>query len=360
MQVNLEKFGWDDFYEKNFSEYREKGFLPARVSKEHTHIYFLYSEIGEMTAKVAGKIRHTSDSKCDYPAIGDWVVAQPHIEKEFATIHSVLPRKSCFSRKTPGSNTQEQVIAANIDVAFIVTGLDNNFNPRRIERYLARLHNSGAQPVIVLNKKDLCANLEEKIGEIKKIAGNVPVVAACALDPEGVRPLRKFIEKGRTAALFGSSGVGKSQIINSLIGAERQVVQGVRNDSKGRHTTTNRELILLPCGGLIIDTPGIREIQVWCDIHSLNKAFDDIFQLAANCKFSDCGHQAEPGCAIKSAIENGTLDAARLNSYLKMKNEIIELEKKQSIRKKIKEKANWKKVKYESDINKCFGKKRMR
>jgi len=217
LRFNLRTLGWDDFFERNFEEFRKKNFSAARVSKEHTHIYSLYSEIGELTAEVAGKIRFTSNSKCDYPAIGDWVVIQSADEKNFALIKAVLPRKSSFSRKVPGSNTQEQVIASNIDVVFIVAGLDNNFNPRRIERYLARVHNSGAEPVVVLNKKDLCDDLNSKIAEAKKVAGNVPVIATSALDENGILPIKDFIKKGKTAALIGSSGVGKSHIINTLV-----------------------------------------------------------------------------------------------------------------------------------------------
>jgi len=345
MGIDLKSLGWNSSFEENFAEYREKGFLPARVSKEHTHIYFLYCENGELTAEVAGRIRHKSDSKCEYPAVGDWVAVNPRIEKELATIHAVLPRRSSFSRKVAGLNTQEQVIAANIDLVFIVNGLDNNFNPRRIERYLAHVHDSGAEPVIVLNKTDLCDNIKSRIAEVKKIAHKTPIVAVCALDENGILPLKKFINKGETIALLGSSGVGKSQIINTLIGWDKQAVQEVRNDSKGRHTTTNRELIVLPCGGLVIDTPGIREIQVWCDVDSLNKAFADVLELAAHCRFSDCSHEVEPGCAVRKAIEEGEIDLTRVQSYIKMKKEVLELEKKQNRRSKIIERAKWKKVK---------------
>ncbi len=348
MEINLNTLGWNSFFEENFTKYREKGFLSARISREHTHIYFLYSEKGELTAEVAGRIRHTSDSKCEYPAVGDWVAVSPGIENELATIHAVLPRKSSFSRKVAGVNTQEQVIAANIDFVFIVTGLDNNFNPRRIERYLAHVHDSGAEPVIVLNKTDLCDDVDSRIAEVKKIAHTTPVVAVCALDENGILPLKKFINKGNTVALLGSSGVGKSQIINTLIGWDKQAVQEVRNDSKGRHTTTNRELIILPCGGLIIDTPGIREIQVWCDIDGLNKAFADVVDFAAHCRFSDCSHEVEPGCAVRLAIEEEKLDSSRVQSYIKMKKEILKLEKKQNRRTKIIERAKWKKLKIQA------------
>ncbi|MCK5852458.1 GTPase RsgA, partial [bacterium] len=236
MNINLKTLGWNNFFSENFLKYREQGFLPARISREHTHIYFLYSEQGELTAEVAGRIRHTSDSKCEYPAVGDWVAVNPRPGEELATIHAVLPRKSSFSRKIAGSSIQEQVIAANIDVVFIVNGLDNNFNPRRIERYLAHVHDSGAEPVIVLNKTDLCDDVKSRIAEVTKIAHETPVIAVCALDKDGIQPLKKFILKGKTIALLGSSGVGKSQIINTLVGWDRQAVQEVRNDSKGRHT----------------------------------------------------------------------------------------------------------------------------
>jgi len=325
------------------------GLMPARVSREHTHIYFLYSEMGELTAEVAGKIRHTSDSKCEYPAVGDWVAVKPNPEEKSATIHAVLPRKSSFSRKVAGSNTQEQVIAANIDVVFIVNGLDDNFNPRRIERYLAHIHDSGAEPVVVLNKTDLCDDVKSRVLQVKKIAHESPVIAICALDEKGILPLKKFINKGETVALLGSSGVGKSQIINTLIGWEKQVVQEVRGDSKGRHTTTNRELIILPCGGLVIDTPGIREIQVWCDVNGLNKAFADIVGFASQCRFSDCSHKVEPGCAVRDAVEEGQLDSGRLKSYIKMKKEILELERKQNRRTKITERVKWKKLKNKNE-----------
>ncbi|RLD10201.1 MAG: ribosome small subunit-dependent GTPase A [Chlamydiae bacterium] len=343
--MDLTTFGWNNFFSANFSEYAKKGFLPARISREHTHIYFLYSESGELTAEVSGRIRHTSDSKCEYPAVGDWVAVNPRPGEELATIHAVLPRSSSFSRKVAGINIQEQVIAANIDLVFIVNGLDSNFNPRRIERYLAHIHDSGAEPVIVLNKTDLCDDVESRISEVKRIAHQTPVIAICALDEKGIQPLKKFVEKGKTIALLGSSGVGKSQIINTLIGWDKQTVCEVRNDSKGRHTTTNRELILLPCGGLVIDTPGIREIQVWCDVDGLNKAFADVVECSAHCRFSDCSHEVEPGCAVQKAIEEGKLDSARVQSYIKMKKEISELEKLQNRRIKITERTKWKKLK---------------
>jgi ribosome biogenesis GTPase len=197
----------------------------------------------------------------------------------------------------------------------------------------------------VLNKTDLCDDVDSRIAEVKKIAHKTPVVAVCALDESGILPLKKFISKGNTVALLGSSGVGKSQIINTLIGWDKQAVGEVRNDSKGRHTTTNRELIILPCGGLVIDTPGIREIQVWCDVDGLNKAFADVVDFAAHCRFSDCSHEVEPGCAVREAVEENKLDPARVQSYIKMKKEILELEKKQNRRTKIVERTKWKKVK---------------
>ena len=345
MDINLKTLGWNNFFSENFSEYLGKGLVPARISREHTHIYFLYSERGELTAEVAGRIRHTSDSKCEYPAVGDWVAVNLRLGEELATIHAVLPRESSFSRKVAGSNTQEQVIAANIDLVFIVNGLDNNFNPRRIERYLTHVHDSGAEPVIILNKTDLCDDVKSRIAEVKKIAHETPVIAICALDKNGIQPLKEFILKGKTIALLGSSGVGKSQIINTLSGWDKQSVHEVRSDSKGRHTTTNRELIILPCGGMIIDTPGIREIQVWCDIDGLNKAFADVVGYAAHCRFSDCSHEVEPGCAVRASIEEGTLDSARVQSYIKIKKEIHDLEKLQNRRTKITERAKWKKLK---------------
>ncbi|NIP43243.1 MAG: ribosome small subunit-dependent GTPase A [candidate division Zixibacteria bacterium] len=321
--MNLSDIGWNDYFESLFHKYREKEFVPFRVSQEHKSRYVILGEKGDFNAEISGKFRHEACGKGDFPAVGDWVAVSPRPDEGTGTIHAVLPRKSAFSRKVAGKETEEQVVAANIDTVFLVSGLDNEFNPRRIERYLTLSWECGAKPVIVLNKSDLCEDIDSKVSELESISFGVPILTISARNKTGLDDLRNSLNSGMTAAFLGSSGVGKSTIINGLLGYERQFVNEVReDDSRGRHTTTYRELILLPAGGILVDTPGMREIQLWGDESGLSQVFDDIEAFASQCKFRDCSHNGEPGCAIEKALEDGSLDKKRWSNYRKLQKEL--------------------------------------
>jgi ribosome biogenesis GTPase / thiamine phosphate phosphatase len=275
--------------------------------------------------KMSGKLRHDNKEGGDYPAVGDWVVIQASKEEEKATIQAILPRFSKFSRKVAGAETREQVLAANVDTAFLVTALNNDFNVRRVERYMAVAMESGADPVVVLNKADLLDDdvVEERKAEAGKSASNAPIFAVSALTGQGMEDLASYMPKGKTAVFLGSSGVGKSALINALLGSYAQKTDTVREgDDKGRHTTSFQKLIILPDKGMVIDTPGLRELQLWDVEGGLGGAFKDIEDIAAGCRFGDCGHESEPGCAVRAAVDKGTLDEGRLTSYLKLQQEI--------------------------------------
>jgi ribosome biogenesis GTPase len=271
-----------------------------------------------------------------------------------AIIHAVLPRKSKFSRKVAGERTEEQIVAANVDTVFIVNGLDGgrSLNMRRIERYLTLAWDSGATPVIVLNKADLCSDIDPVIQEVETIAIGTPIHAVSARERTGLDSLNTYLSEGRTVAFLGSSGVGKSALINALLGVEKQKTGEVREDDRmGRHTTTGRELILIPGGGIVIDTPGMREIQMWAGEDNLQKSFSDIELLAGECRFSDCSHNAESGCAVKAAIERGDLDPARLDSYHKLQGELRYLAFREQHSERLYEKQRWKKIaKWQKEI----------
>ena len=343
--MNLEQLGWDAHFDTHFEAFRETGLLPARVTREHRQIYVVRTAAEELTAEVSGKLRHNAQRKSDFPAAGDWVAVEARPREGKATIHAVLPRRSAFTRHAAGDRTEEQVVAANIDTAFLVCGLDGDFNPRRIERYLTRAWDSGAAPVVVLNKMDMCADLPQCIEAAESAALGVPVLPVCATDSSGLDTLRAHLAPGKTVAFLGSSGVGKSTLVNALLGEERQTVHAVReDDSRGRHTTTHRELIALPSGALLIDTPGMRELQLWGDEEGLKRTFDDIDALARQCRFGDCRHGGEPGCAVQQALDEGELDAGRFRSYLKLQRELQYLERRQDQRAQLLEKAKWREI----------------
>jgi ribosome biogenesis GTPase len=295
--------------------------IPARIALEHQHIYRVYTEEGETLARVRGRLRHQAERREAFPAVGDWVALTPGAAGEEAAIEALLPRTSRFSRKVAGELTEEQVVAANIDTVFLVSGLDQDFNLRRIERYLTTAWDGGARPVILLNKADLAADVAAIVAEVDAIACGAPVHAVSSRDRIGLDALPRYLGVGQTCAFLGSSGVGKSTLINALLGVERQRTREVReSDSRGRHTTTSRELLVLPRGGLLVDTPGMREMQLWDG--NLADAFADIETLGEHCHFRDCRHEEEPRCAVRAAVAEGRLDADRLDSFRKLQREL--------------------------------------
>ena len=294
--------------------------LRARVISQEKGIYQLSSGAEIKAATVSGKYRHEVQTVSDYPAVGDYVVAQWPEDGSLAVITGLFPRKSCFIRKAAGPGKQEQVVAANIDTVFICMSLNNNFNIRRLERYLSVTYDSGAEPVLVLTKADLCADVDTKIAEAEKAARGADIVAISSLagDYEAILP---YILPGKAVAFIGSSGVGKSTLINKLTGTDRIATCEIGNDDKGRHTTTHRELITLQNGAFVIDTPGMRELGMWDSDAGIDTTFADIEELSRGCRYADCSHTSEPGCAILAAVADGTLDIARLESYRKLKTE---------------------------------------
>ena len=321
MVDRLARYGWNERFAAAFAEHAGEGRVPGRVVLEHTHIYRVGTADGELLARVSGRLRHRAAARPDFPAVGDWVVVEPVADSD-ARIHAVLPRVSRFSRRAAGDTTEEQIVAANIDVVFLVGGLDGDFNPRRIERYLVVAWESGATPVIVLNKADLVPDPARHVAEVEDVAPDVRVHAVSARQPETIEVLRQYVTAGRTAALLGSSGVGKSTIVNRLVGYDLLRTRDVRlTDSRGRHTSTARQMVLLEGGGILIDTPGMRELQLWDSGDARGDAFADIEALAASCRFRDCRHRQEPGCAVRAAATADELSASRLASYQKLEAE---------------------------------------
>lgn len=343
--MDLRKLGWNETLESEFITYKEDGYIAARVSSEFKHMYRLISEHGDLTGEISGKLRHLAVEREDYPAVGDWVVIKPRLEDRMATIHAILPRNSKISRKVAGNNTDEQIIATNLNTILLVTALNNDFNLRRLERYLTVAWESGANPIIVLSKSDLCDDLDSKIMEVEAISFGVPVIAISSVAKTGFDKLKTYLKVGETIALIGSSGVGKSTLINELYGSNIQEIKETRTgDDRGKHTTTNRELILLPEGGVIIDTPGMRELQLWETDLSMSDTFKEIEELANQCYFRDCKHEGEPNCAVKEAIDNGSLDISRYRNFKKMQKELAYLERRERQKAKLQDKSEKKRL----------------
>ena len=343
--MGLTDLGWTPDLARHFEPFARQGLAPARVAREERQAYLVCTEQGELTAELAGKMRHEAASRGDLPAVGDWVAVAPRPTEGKATVLAVLPRTSAFSRKVAGGHTQEQVVAANVDTVFLVCGLDHEFNLRRLERYLTLVWESGAAPVVVLNKAYVCPDVEAHVGEAESVALGVPIHAISATERLGFDALEAHLGVGRTAAFLGSSGVGKSTIINRLLGTELLKTSAVRDDdSRGRHTTTHRELIVIPGKGMVIDTPGMRELQLWADGDGLRQAFDVIEALAAQCRFGDCAHHSEPGCAVQQALADGALAAERWQSYLKLQRELRHLERRKDQKARLAEEAKWKDI----------------
>src|SRR3954462_7422204 len=308
MATALIRIGWTPALADTFGPFAAQGLVPGRVALEHTHIYRVITEAGESLARVSGRLRHRAATRTDFPAVGDWIALQPPAHSGDSRIGAVLPRRSRFSRRAAGDPTEEQVVAANIDTVFVVAGLDGDFALRRIERYLVVAAESGASPVVVLNKADVAEDSDARADVVRASVGSVPVHVVSCHVPGGVDVLRQYLGTGQTGALLGSSGVGKSTIVNRLVGHELLKTESVReSDSRGRHVSTARQLIVLPDAGVLIDTPGMRELQLW-ESGDVADAFCDIEALASNCRFRDCRHREEPGCAVLAAIFSGTLD----------------------------------------------------
>jgi ribosome biogenesis GTPase len=343
--VNLERAGWRPDLAEAFTPFAGDGLQPGRVSAELNHIFRLWTEEGEILAEASGRLRHEAAGRHELPAVGDWVAFRPDASTALSAgprgrIEAILPRTSVFTRKVAGSETKQQVVAANIDTVFLVSSLDRDFNPRRVERYLLLAAQSGAHPVIVLNKTDIAGpHVDAAVEAIREVAQAAPIHAISAKTTDGLDTLAPYLGSGQTVALLGSSGVGKSSIINALAGEDLLPTRTVReSDSRGRHTSTHRQMVRLPGGALLIDTPGMRELQLWDVGETLEQTFEDIDALAAGCRFRDCRHVSEPGCAVKAAAASGGLPQARYDSFLKLQAERAAFEARHDERALIEEK----------------------
>jgi ribosome biogenesis GTPase len=323
-ELSLSRLGWDAGWESAFAACRERGLHAGRVAVQDKHHYVLFARQGELLAQIAGRLFHGLESDAELPKVGDWVAFQPTMPGESrAIIRAVLPRRTRIGRKIPGRETEEQVLATNVDVAFVVLALDESFNPRLLERLLLMVTEGGAQPMVLLNKADLCTETPERVAEALQCAGGAPVVAVSAKTRRAIPAVLRFIKPATTVVFLGASGVGKSSLINRLYGDAIQPTMEVSDaDSRGRHTTTWRELIVLPNGGLVIDTPGMRELQLWMAGEGVHEAFPDIGSLALQCRFRGCRHDTEKDCAVQAALESGALPRKRFENFVKLRREL--------------------------------------
>jgi ribosome biogenesis GTPase len=333
----LETLGWDADWAASFEQLEDDNLIPARVVAQHRGSYVAWSEDGELRVRASGRLFYEHEVGGPVPAVGDWVaIAEP------ATITAILERRSAFVRKQAGLGSTEQVLAANVDTAFLLAGLDDDFSLRRLERYITTAWDSGAQPVVVLTKTDLCPDVEEAVVAVESVAIAVPVHPVSNITGEGLEALESSLRPGRTVVLLGSSGVGKSTLLNRLAGEELMRTASLAADGTGRHTTTHRELVLLPSGALVIDTPGLRELQFWEG--DISAAFEDIEALASECRFRDCAHMREPGCAVLAAVDDGRLELDRLRSWRKLQRELEAIAARTDRRLRIARKKRWKQI----------------
>lgn len=339
---SLEELGWDDHFQSQLNS-ADTGLSPMRVAEEQRGAYLLISPAGRLAATVTGRLMHDSSGRDDFPAVGDWVLAE-RLDGGRGVIRRLLERRSKISRKAPGARTDEQVIAANVDIAFLVTSLNRDLNLRRIERYLAVIWDSGATPAIVLSKADLSEDPWSLCAEVEAVAPGVAVLVTSAETGEGVDQVGVLVPRGRTAVFVGSSGVGKSSLLNRLLPGEDLAVSDIRGDGKGRHTTTSRQMMVLPSGGLVIDTPGLRELQLWDAEAGIGQTFAEIEELVGGCAFSDCSHGAEPECAVQAALADGSLATERWESFRKLQREQMFIESKRDHSLKTAQKKKWKQI----------------
>ncbi len=345
----LFNYGWNPFFEEQFEEFKNNGLQVGRVIKENKTNYLVATENEIIVAEITGKLMFANDQS-ELPKTGDWVVMNIFEDEHKGIIHDVLERKTVLSRKAVDKKAQEQIIAANIDYAFVVQSLNENYNINRLSRYLVMIYQCGAEPIVILSKADLCDDVESKIDEVKNNFPEVKIIITNINDPKSIEVLSHNIEKGKTYIFIGSSGVGKSSLINELIGEEKQKTIEIReSDSRGRHATTSRELFLLQDGGIVIDTPGMRGIKLWFSDDGFSNTFDDFEELSQNCKYADCTHIHETDCAVLEALENGTLQQKKYDNYIKLHKEQKYLETLVDHNAYLAEKRKWKEIKKSYD-----------